>query len=177
MKTIKIITDVDFGLTPQKFRNPRTRIASRGIILNKEGKIAILNKQLKNEYKLIGGGKKNNETPQETFIREVLEETGCKINVIEFLGTTEEHKSYDNFKQVSYVFVGEVVEIGDTNYTQKEKDEESRLLWLDYDEAMKLIQNFEDNIKPSKYENIYHTKFIVKRDYEILKYYKEKFNN
>ena len=37
------------------------------------------NKKKKNEYKLPGGGIDYGETPNEAFIREALEETGCKI--------------------------------------------------------------------------------------------------
>ena len=36
---------------------------------------------------------------------------------------------------------------------------------------MKLIKESEHTLKASQYENLYHSKFIVKRDYEILKYY------
>ena len=46
------------------------------------------------------------------------------------MGTTEEYKTLDNFKQISYIFVGKVLE--DTkqlNVTQKEKDEGAKLVW------------------------------------------------
>lgn len=173
MNSIKILTDLDFNISPVEFNNPRHRLGARGLVF-KDGKIAILNKQLKNEYKLIGGGIEENEDPAIAFQREVLEESGCEVKIIETLGTIEEHKSQDNFKQTSYVFVADV--INDTNqlgFTEKEIDEGARLLWLDIKDAMELIKNSENNLVASKYENVYHTKFIVRRDYEILKYYLE----
>ena len=56
------------------------------------------------------------------------------------------------------------------NFTQKETDEGSKLLWLDISDALKLIKESENKLVSSKYESVYHTKFIVRRDYEILKY-------
>lgn len=171
MNCIKVLTDSDFGIKPIEMKNPRLRLGARGIVF-KNNKIAILNKQFKNEYKLVGGGIEKNEDPTLAFKREVLEEAGCKIKIIEELGTIEEQKSQDNFKQTSYVFVAEVIEdTKQTHFTEKEITEGARLLWLDINEAIKLIKESEKNLLASKYENIYHTKFIVRRDYEILNYY------
>ena len=73
---IGIISDKDVGLEDVELNNPKVRYASRGIIRN-SGKIAIFYKENKNEYKLPGGGMDEGETPEECFIREVKEETGC----------------------------------------------------------------------------------------------------
>ena len=174
MKCIKSITDKDFGLDIKNMENPRIRLGARGIVINNENKIAILNKANKNEYKLIGGGIEQDEDPKLAFEREVLEESGCEIEIKECLGTIEELKSHDNFKQISYVFVGNVIQdTKETHFTQKEIDEGSKLLWMDIDDAMKIIKQCENELVASKYESVYHTKFIVRRDYEILNYYKE----
>lgn len=171
MNIIKTLTDEDFGITSIKMENPRHRLGARGLVF-KDEKVAILNKQSKNEYKLVGGGIEKDEDPTTAFQREVLEETGCQIEIIEFLGITEEYKSQDNFRQTSYVYVANVInDIGNFNFTQKEVDEGSNLLWLDINDALKLIKESENKLVSSKYESVYHTKFIVRRDYEILKYY------
>ena len=176
MKNIKILTDEDFGLDVLELKEPRIRFGARGIVFNQDNKIAILNKQLKNEYKLIGGGMEKDEDPKLSFEREVLEESGCNIEIIDELGMIEEIKSHDNFKQISYIFVANVIgEIGETNFTEKEMNEGAQILWLDIEDAIKLIKDSEDKLVASKYENVYHSKFIVRRDYEILKYYKENF--
>lgn len=171
MKRIGILKDEDFGLKSIGSKNPRIRFAARGIIIDND-KIAIFNKTKKNEYKLPGGGIEDNETSEEAFIREAKEETGCEIEIIKKLGTIEEHKTLDNFKQISHVFVAKV--INNTNkldLTQKEKDEGARLIWTSDSEALNLITNCFDNLKESEYENLYHTKFIVLRDKLILEYY------
>lgn len=176
MICIKTLTDKDFGLENLVLDNPRIRFAARGLVFNKDNKIAILNKKKKNEYKLVGGGIEEDEDSKLAFKREVLEEAGCNIEIKDEIGIIEEIKSHDNFKQTSYVFSANVIgDIGKPNFTQKELDEGAQLLWLEIDDAMKRIKNSEDELIGSKYENVYHTKFIVRRDYEILKYYKENF--
>ncbi|MCI5703299.1 MAG: NUDIX domain-containing protein, partial [Erysipelotrichaceae bacterium] len=155
MNCIRVLVDEDFGLKSVEFNNPRVRKGARGIIINSDGKIAVFNKASKNEYKLPGGGIDEGENPEEAFKREALEETGCEIEIINSLGTIEEHKSLDNFKQTSYIFVAKVV--NDThklNLTQKEKDEGAQLLWVDDTEALKLITDCYDKLKESKYENL-----------------------
>ena len=166
------ITDEDIGELSKDMNNPRLRLGARGIVIREDGKIAIFNKSNKNEYKLPGGGIEDDENPEEAFKREVLEETGCKIEIINKLGTTEEYKTLDNFKQISYIFVGKVVE--DTkqlNVTQKEKDEGAKLIWETPENALKVITESYDKLVASKYESVYHTRFIVLRDRKILEYY------
>ncbi len=112
------------------------------------------------------------ETPEDAFRREVLEETGCEVDIIKCLGTIEEHKTLANFKHISYVFIGKVTK--DTNechFTEKETDEGAKILWTTPDEGLKLITNCFDKIIGSKYEDVYQTKFIVYRDKTILEYY------
>jgi len=166
------ITDADFGLEDKGVDCPRKRQGARGIILNSDGKIAVFNKRAKNEFKLPGGGIDEGEDKVEAFKREALEETGCEITEIRFLGTIKEIQSKENFVQLSYVFVSKVLK--DTKrlaLTEKEKDEDAVLVWLTVEEALKNMENCMDNLKDSIYDNVYRSKFMVKRDIEILKAY------
>ena len=176
MNCIKILTDEDFGLICKPYTNSRIRMGARGIIINESGKIAILFKQKKQEYKLIGGGIEPQEEPSIAFCREALEETGCKVQIMQNLGTIEEHKSQDNFKQISFVYVAKVVEdTKKTHFTEQEVGEQAKLLWCDFEEAISLLRDSENNLKSSVYDgplSVYHTKFIVRRDLEILNYWK-----
>lgn len=172
MNLICKLTDNDIGEKSVENENPRIRYAARGIVIRDDGKIAVFNKSNKNEYKLPGGGIENDEDPKEAFKREALEETGCTIEIIDELGTAEEYKTQANFKQISYIFVGKVVE--DThklNLTQKEKDEGAILSWETPEKALELITNCYDKLVDSSYESVYITKFIVLRDRKILEYY------
>ncbi len=176
MHCIRILTDEDFGLAIKEFINPKKRSGARGIILNEEGKVAILNKSNKNEFKLIGGGIEENEDPQLAFKREALEECGCEVEIDDFLGIIKEEKSQSNFIQTSYVYLAHVTkDTKELHLTTKEIDEGAKLLWLDIDEAIKQIKDCEQKLVSSKYEDVYFTKFIVRRDYFILDYYKNNY--
>lgn len=169
------ITDKDIGMPEIKIKEYKTRIAARGIIIREDGKIAIQSKSNTNEYKLIGGGIENNEEAAAGFEREVLEETGCKIEIIKELGITEEYISQKGAKQISYIFVAKVLE--DTNklyLTEKEKTEGANLIWVDVQEALELIKDSYDNLVSSTYSkdyDEYRMKFIALRDRKILEYY------
>lgn len=170
------VTDKDFGIETKEIENPRIRYAARGIIYNNEGKIALLYKKNKKQYKLIGGGKENNEKIEETFIREVMEETGYSIDIIENLGVAVEKKSQDNFMQYSTIFVGKILKKEKSeNYTIEELKDGSSIVWVDIVDAIQLIKN---SLSSLKYIDIksYHDLFILKRDVLILECYAKMHN-
>ena len=155
-------------------KKPQLRLGARGIVIREDGKIAIFNKSNKNEYKLPGGGLEGEEEPEKAFKREVLEETGCEVEIIECLGTTEEYKSLNNFKQISYVFVGKVLkDTKQLNVTEKEKDEGAKLLWETPEKALEIITKCYNELVASKYESVYAIKFVVLRDRKILEKWME----
>lgn len=171
-KIIDIITDETLNLESKKINNPIIRYASRGIVFNELGEIAVINKKAKNEYKLPGGGIENLETKEEAFYREIFEETGCKVKILDYLGIIIEEKGLTNFKQISYVFVAEVLE--DTkklHLTIKETEEKTTLLWKNIVDAYQLIKNSQENLVGSKYDSLYKSLFMVLRDQLILDYY------
>ena len=170
------IKDEDIGEVSKKVEKYRQRYGARGIVLRDDGKIAVFNKSLKNEYKLPGGGIDEGEETADAFKREVFEETGCKIEIIDFLGTIEELKTQDNFKQMSYVYVGKVTEeTNSLHVTEQEEKEGAKLLWEKPEKALELIKDCYDKLLPSPCEadlsSVYHTKFIVRRDTKILETY------
>lgn len=170
------VTDKDFDLKEKEFENHRIRYAARGIIYNNEGKIALLYKKNKKQYKLIGGGKENNEKIEETFIREVMEETGYSIDIKENLGVAVEKKSQDNFMQYSTIFVGKILKKEKSeNYTIEELKDGSSIVWVDIVDAIQLIKN---SLSSLKYIDIksYHDLFILKRDVLILECYAKMHN-
>ena len=172
MELICKLTDEDIGEKIINMENPKLRLGARGIVIREDGRIAIFNKSNKNEYKLPGGGLEGEEKPEDAFKREVLEETGCEIEIIESLGTTEEYKSQNNFKQISYIFVGKVLkDTKQLNVKKKEKEEGAKLLWETPKKALELITECFDKLVASKYASIYSTKFVVLRDRRILEYY------
>lgn len=177
MELIAKITDENIGENYSELVNPKTRTAVRTILLDDKGNMAILHKKLKNEYKLIGGGVDEGENLEEALKRETLEEAGCKINILSYLGYVEEFRSKMNFYQKSYIYVSEVTEnTHNLHLTQKEKDEGSELCWFKPQEALEIMKKSYENLQPSKYSNLYSTKLIVTRDSTILNYYLKSVN-
>ena len=75
--------------------------ASRGVIQFPDGDILIFVKERIGQYKLPGGGKEHDETPEQTFVREVYEETGYKVKNIRKIGITRDQT------QTSHIFTAE----------------------------------------------------------------------
>lgn len=176
MNLIAKITDKDIGENFSELENPNTRIAVRTILLDNYGNIGILHKTLKNEYKLIGGGVDEGEDLEDSLKRETLEESGCEIDILSYLGYVEEYRSQKNFFQKSHIYVCKVT--NDTHHlhlTQKEQDEGSELCWIKPQEALEIMEKSFSNLRASKYSDLYSTKIIVARDSAILKYYIENY--
>ena len=172
IENIVKIEDKDFGILEKiNKESPTIRIGARGIVLDKNGNIAVIYKEKKNEYKLPGGGVKDEDT-NKAFIRECREELGIEVDIKKLIGTAEEYKSQENFKQISYVFIAEkIFDLPNNNLTIKEKEEGTKYIWMNKFEAIEKMKNSLNNLKASKYDNIYRTKFIVLRDIKILEYY------
>lgn len=173
LKFIYKITDKDIGEEKVNMENPKLRFGARGIVFREEdGKIAVFNKSNLNQYKLPGGGIEGEEKPEEAFKREVLEETGCRVEIVDYLGRIEECRSLSNFKQISHVFVGKIIEdTGELHLTEKEKQEGAILLWKEPKEALELIRSCYNKLFTSHEESAYHEKIIVLRDKKILEHY------
>ena len=172
---IGIVNDEDLGLKVKKnTEKPVIRYASRGIVLNEKDEIALLFKESKNEYKLIGGGIDENESPQDAFLRECEEELGKNVEIISIIGVIEEHKTQENFKQLSFVFEAKTISDSVQNLTEQEKEEGAKVVWLKKPDALDKLKKCLNNLHGSKYDSIYRTKFIVLRDIKILEYYLNK---
>lgn len=175
----EIITERDLGLEvlegkETKFYskdndNMTIRYGARGIVEGKDGEIAVIYKKNKNEYKLPGGGVDKGEDFKEAFKRECIEEIGCMIENVEYLFDIEEDHINDNFKQISKVYIAKVKEkLESNNLTEQEKEEGLEYLWLDKKEALEKMKACIENLKGSKYDNVYRTKFVVGRDIRIV---------
>ena len=175
----EIITERDLGLDiiegketefySKDNNNMTIRYGARGIVEGKDGKIAVIYKKNKNEYKLPGGGVDKGEDFKEAFKRECVEEIGCIIENVEYLFDIEEDHINDNFKQISKVYISKVKEkLESNNLTEQEKEEGLEYLWLDKKEALEKMKECIKNLKGSKYDNVYRTKFVVGRDIRIV---------
>lgn len=163
MKLIREITEKDIT-NKENYEeiSYKIRKASRAVVFNEENKIAILNVSNDNYYKLPGGGIEKDEDIITALRRELIEEVGVEVDVLDELGIIIEYR--DNFKQlqISYCYLCKVVgEYQKTSFTEEEKNDGFILEWASLNEAISILEK--DN--PEKYMG----KFIRERDLEFLK--------
>jgi 8-oxo-dGTP diphosphatase len=149
----------------------REREASRAVLLNDNNEVYMLNVSLHGYHKLPGGGIDEGEEPRQALERELMEEVGCKAEIIVELGYFVEYRDYDNLKQTSYNYLAR--QVGSQVESALEEGELAEGMYevkaKSIDEAIALITND----KPNNLEG----KFIQIRDLAILKAAKSQLNN
>lgn len=168
---LKTFSDGTFGLEDKDMSLAKRRTIVRGIVVDQAGNVAVFNKRNANEYKLPGGVVKEQESTEETFLKEIKREIGCEIEIIEDIGIIEEHMAQDDIIQETYVYVGRVLEKGKIDYNNQEVDEFGKVMWVSPEEALKLISDYKKEVEKQDIENIYHAKYSVYRDEFIARYY------
>ena len=167
---IREIADTDFDPKHQMGNLDKydIRRSSRGILVN-NGQIALLNVTKFNYHKLPGGGLEPNESIDEAFTRETLEETGCQCEILDQSGVIIEWRDQFKLLQISYVLLAKVKgKICQNKFEQEEIDEGFKLEWLPFEKVGEVLKN--DN--PTDYEG----KFIKIRDKSIIEFYRDKLN-
>ncbi len=113
---------------------------SAGGIVYRNGQVLTLNVTKHNEIVFPKGTIEPNEAPEQTAIREILEETGYHVKVIKLIGTNDYNfteNNQDYHKTVTY-FLCQLVDENEQPHPtleQYEQDEGFENLWLDVDEA------------------------------------------
>lgn len=148
---------------PIKIIKNATRYASRGVLIDERNYVAMMCMSELNLYKLPGGGIEEGERKEESFTREIKEETGYVAKIIYELGYIEEHKNRNDFMQVSYCYIAKVN--GEPEAIQLSASEiESGMLmkWMTLENALEVMNNSLTRCTD------YSTKFMMIRDKTIL---------
>ncbi|MGM0411416.1 MAG: NUDIX domain-containing protein [Bacillota bacterium] len=151
------------------------RKAARTVLLNNSNKIALLYVAKDNYHKLPGGGIEQGESIFSALKREVKEEVGANINILDDIGMIIEYR--DGFGkyptgqvQISYCYYSKVIgEFKGTSFTEKELSKDFKLKWVPLEEGLNIV-------KTDNPENCLG-KFIHNRDLAFIKRAKEKFKN
>lgn len=160
MRTIKFINPEK--VSEEEVKNYKVREASRAVVVDKMGLIALLHVTSENYYKIPGGGIKRGEDKIVALKRECLEEVGCEIDVINEIGIVLEYRGIFNLKQISYCYFAKVKgEKGKSVLTNSEKKAGFEQIWLPYLEAVKVISE-------NKATSIEGRDYIVPRDFAFL---------
>jgi 8-oxo-dGTP diphosphatase len=168
MKLIKTIRDSDTGGGFPDCPVEQERRASRAVVFDTEGNVALLHATKKNFHKLPGGGIEQGEDIETALRREVSEEIGCAVKNIRELGMVEEFRNQWALHQISYCFLADLD--GAKGLPHLEEDEIAdgfETVWVGIDDAIKILES-ETSIED------YEGKFIQLRDLTLLKEAKEK---
>lgn len=142
----------------------RKRGAARAVLLDSSNQVYLMNVSLHSYHKLPGGGIDEGESIIQALERELLEEVGCKAEVIAELGTVVEYRNYEDggLEQTSYCYLAR--QTGDQVASSLEDGELAEgmveVKAKNIDEAISLLTSD----KPDNLEG----KFIQKRDLAFL---------
>ena len=139
--------------------------ASRGVIHFSDGDILVFFKERIGQYKLPGGGKENNETPEQTFMREVLEETGYMVKNIHKIGIAKDQT------QTSHIFIAD--SYGEAQEIHPDEDEikfGAKCLKMNQADVLKNMEKFIIEHEGYSDENSLVQCYFTQRDYKILEY-------
>ena len=106
-------------------------------------------------YAIPGGHVEDNETLEETVIRELKEEMNLDIEIIRYLGEIEAYNQTEYYYYAK--IVGGVLQFGGEELERNNKDNYYEISWLDIDIAMNSNITAIDMIKKvvSEYEDGY----------------------
>lgn len=111
-------------------------------------------------------GRKDNEKPEETFIREVYEETGYRIKNIQKVGITNE------YTQISHVFLAEPDgDADDFHPDEAEIMQGAKCIKMNPKDALLKMREFIDKYEGKTDDESLIRYYITLRDYKILEIY------
>ena len=166
MKNLLIIKEKD--ILPEsstvETSTSRKRGAARAVLLDENNQVYLIYVSKHGYHKLPGGGIDDGEGIKQALERELMEEVGCKAEIVDELGTVIEYRNYDDggLEQKSYCYLAK--QVGEQVESALEKGELAEGMFevkaKNIDDAIALLAN--DN--PDNLEG----KFIQKRDIAFL---------
>lgn len=143
-------------------RENNYRKAVRGVVFDNENKIGLINVSKHNYYKLPGGGVEGSESDEDALKRECIEELGCDVSIESEIGRIFEYRDKINTNQESFCYLAKINgEKGKSKLVGYEVDDGFEPVWVEIDEAIKLVEGS----KPDTYDG----PFIVIRDLLFLR--------
>lgn len=143
--------------------NFNARYAARAVLIDDQKRVALLNAKNRGYYKLPGGGIDDGELVREALEREAIEETGYKIEIIENLGKTVEHRCKWEQDNISYAYLCRAKDFVGANLMEDEIEDGFTLEWFDdIDSAIEALESIDTS------DMIYQAKFFTARELSIL---------
>ena len=144
------------------------REAARGVVLDGDNQVYLLNVALYNYHKLPGGGIDEGEDKETAMKRECREEIGCDIEIIAKLGKIIEYRDQFKLIQTSHCYIAR--QVGEQRLSTFEPSEIAEgfrtIKALNIEDAIRIIEQDKSND--------YGSKFMRKRELAILQVAKQK---
>jgi len=138
------------------------RRAARAIVMNERGEIALMYAAEEDYHKLPGGGIEANEHVTDALVREMTEEVGADIEILDGLGIVIEYRNKRKFMQISYCYMCKIRgDLEEPAFTEDELKAGFELQWTTLSEA---IARMEQEIPVH-----YGIEFMHRRDLAILR--------
>lgn len=158
------LSDADFNL-PENGDDTqfKDRLAARAILLDDDGRVALINSTKRGCYKLPGGGVDEGELVREALEREVIEEAGYKVEVLKSLGKTVEHRHEYGQNNISYAYICRAQDFVGNSLMEDEIEDGFELEWFDdIDAAIEAVKAIDTS------DAYYPVKFFTARELAIL---------
>jgi len=139
----------------------KVRHAARTVIIDDDGKFAVLEVNNGEYFKIPGGGIESGESVDETAKREAREEAGCEVKFLEKIGEWDFQMSQGINRSVCFL-ARKIGPAGVTAFTDKEKEEGFRLLWIYPDEALSLFDTARPQTEMNRNMNERDKNFVLK---------------
>ena len=162
LKLLSEIKHEDLGYpVPEEPVTYVERKAARSVLLNAQNEVALMYVAKGHYYKLPGGGLEEDEDFTQALKREILEEVGANIEIIDSIGMVKEYRDDYEQLQISCAFLCKVVgDIHMPNLTYMEKEMGFECQWVPITDAVTTISQYSGNN--------YMAKFVSMRDSIIL---------
>ncbi len=98
----------------------------------------------RNYYETPGGGVKDGETLIEALKREIEEEVGYHIEVIEELGEVIDYYNLINRKNINHFFLARAVDKCPSHQEEDELRRIDNIIWVDIDKAIQLYMDMQN---------------------------------
>lgn len=166
------IDDKDVGLADKKREAGKDysfKLGSRAILLNDKDQVALIHSVNRGWYKLPGGGREKDELARENLERELIEETGYKVDVLQNMGVCRNVRHDWQMAAEAQMYLCRAGEFVGKQQMEDEIEDGDTLEWFDsFDAAI-------DALKSVKLEEIgfYGAYFFTRREIDALEYAKK----